>query len=912
MKTGRMRRLKSICVLLSLIVLVIGGGRSPTTVMAEDTKIVEAIGSGPCWSSSGSWNSWKSWFTGKGYTINGSGKTTLWWNKKDHEAWWLGVQDKNGNQKWALLFDGVQTTSGNYITRYNGWMPVREENDIVWYYLDSEGLTYTNTWLHTRCVDANYKSSDKHGYFYFDKNGRLQTGWFQDSNGRWYYSDGKDGSVNPGISEHGGLAWTVIKNPTSYEKDGLYSNGLYYLSGLNAVTNVYRMNTNGTYDYVGNTVNNIKVGDGDNQINPLKEKTINADTDYVNKQIYNSKGLFINTNAEGSCTQQQNLALKNDDYKQIKVNEFTYYIDRKKFTLTQNINSDTETTKTSSIYFEGTTTIENPFAKTGYTFATWDLQGNGSKLNDRTFVMGDEDAVLTAQWTPVNYSISYSLNGGSLSGQKTSYDIETANFTLPTPLKSGYTFTGWTGTGLSSATKSVTVSKGSTGNRSYTANWSTSDYTVSFNYNKPSTATGTMSGNRTTSKGVTYAAAYGTLPQPSIPGWTFNGWYTAASGGSKISATTTYTAAGNQTLYAHWTMNTYSISYNANGGSLSGQKTSYNVNTDSFTLPTPTKNGYTFTGWMGSNGTTAQKSVTITKGSTGNKSYAANWTPNVLTVKYHNDGGSSWNPKGAPIDVTNKDVLDIEVLEYDLIRNSYNLYNASHLTKKGYHSSGYWFVGSKSSSVRISDSKYFLKAQDLAQEAGVLDALQKGNVTIDLYPDMSPNTYTLTFDYGKKSVTTAKLKTITYDSVYGALPNPQCAGWTFKGWNTKADGTGDVVTEKTMCKDLGDVTVYAQWTYNPVNVKVPQVLTGDLKGNSQFRVKCDNFKAGNIKVAVPNSFPYKQTGKADVTATITAKSGNNTITPTNKVCVYNITTRNGLSAGYWSGSFNIGLTLTKE
>lgn len=149
-----------------------------------------------------------------------------------------------------------------------------------------------------------------------------------------------------------------------------------------------------------------------------------------------------------------------------------------------------------------------------------------------------------------------------------------------------------------------------------------------------------MSGNGTTSKGVTYAAAYGTLPQPSMPGWTFNGWYTAASGGSRISATTTYTAAGNQTLYAHWTLNTYSISYNANGGSLSGQKTSYNVNTDSFTLPTPTKNGYTFTGWTGSNGTTAQKSVTITKGSTGNRNYTANWTPTNYSICYTLNGGS--------------------------------------------------------------------------------------------------------------------------------------------------------------------------------------------------------------------------------------------------------------------------------
>ena len=111
----------------------------------------------------------------------------------------------------------------------------------------------------------------------------------------------------------------------------------------------------------------------------------------------------------------------------------------------------------------------------------------------------------------------------------------------------------------------------------------------------------------------------------------------------------------------------------------------------------------------------------------------------------------------------------------------------------------------------------------------------------------------------------------------------------------------------------GDVHIaHAQWSYNPVSVKVPQVLISDHTGKSQFRVKCDDFKAGSIKVTVPNSFPYKQTGKADVTATITSKSGNNIITPSNKVCVYDITTKNGLSAGCWSGSFNIGLTLTKE
>lgn len=113
-------------------------------------------------------------------------------------------------------------------------------------------------------------------------------------------------------------------------------------------------------------------------------------------------------------------------------------------------------------------------------------------------------------------------------------------------------------------------------------------------------------------------------------------------------------------------------------------------------------------------------------------------------------------------------------------------------------------------------------------------------------------------------------------------------------------------------RTTGNKTLTAHWSYNPVSVKVPQVLIANHAGSSQFRVKCDDLKAGNIKISVPNSFLYKQSGKANVTAAITAKSGNNTITPTNKVCVYNITTQNGLSAGCWSGSFNIGLTLTKK
>lgn len=189
----------------------------------------------------------------------------------------------------------------------------------------------------------------------------------------------------------------------------------------------------------------------------------------------------------------------------------------------------------------------------------------------------------------------------------------------------------------------------------------------------------------------------------------------------------------------------------------------------------------------------------------------------------------------------------------------------------------------------------------------------------------APTSYSIT--YNMNGGTNNSTNPSTYNVLYGvSLKAPTRAGYTFTGWydesGNKVTGinegynatfsSADDLYAKLAKRTTGNRTLTAHWSYNPVPVKVPQVLTGDHTGKSQFRVKCDDFKAGNIKITVPNSFPYKQAGKTDVTATITAKSGNNIITPTNRVCVYNIAVKSGLSAGCWQGSFNIGLTLTKE
>ena len=121
-------------------------------------------------------------------------------------------------------------------------------------------------------------------------------------------------------------------------------------------------------------------------------------------------------------------------------------------------------------------------------------------------------------------------------------------------------------------------------------------------------------------------------------GYKFSGWYL---NGSLKSVNATYSGvmpASNTTLEARFEPINYTISYVDDGGTVDvGMKTtSYNINTNTFTLPTMKKAGYSFTGWTGSNGSTPQRTVSINKGSTGDKSFVANYSEVSLTLSQTN------------------------------------------------------------------------------------------------------------------------------------------------------------------------------------------------------------------------------------------------------------------------------------
>ena len=177
-------------------------------------------------------------------------------------------------------------------------------------------------------------------------------------------------------------------------------------------------------------------------------------------------------------------------------------------------------------------------------------------------------------------------------------------------------------------------------------------FTVTANANSgtiPTTTGWTVaSGGATATKQVTYDSTYGTLPTPTRTGYTFNGWFTAQTGGSQIKTDTKVTITANQTIYARWTANKYHVTYSPNGGTGNnyvvevtyGQPFVCLDNTDSHIGFT--KKGHSFSHWIGNDGSNWNGWV----GKPWTWAYAydvimnAQWSPNTYTVKYDANGGS--------------------------------------------------------------------------------------------------------------------------------------------------------------------------------------------------------------------------------------------------------------------------------
>ena len=870
MKTSRMRRFKSICVLLSLIVLVIGGGRSPTTVYADTVEHTHI---------------WATKYDDKNHweycTVCGEKRNITAHVFTDH--WYLGYESCS-HQNYSL-----RTCSCGYSYTYHK----PHQNGEYWNYSIPRGWHWKNckicgTWTASgQCVDVNNKrltcknpgtcavcgitrTSDYH----FLVNGKCR------DCGKTFFTYTKPKVTYN--SDYSGCVVTFSITPVDSQASltgeyGDFTSGVYK-SGTTSIKRLQDGTIEYTRTYAFNPLINSKVSStvGNNEtmvkINGYRTWTESFGISWTvwrdhQAPVQNDVIQKDQASANGWATIKQ-LTLSGTE----NLSDIVY------LTISDKVTGEKYVTDAAVPVTDG---------KYSYT-CTPSIEGD---INGRTYVVTAKDRI----------------------GNTSTKEFVTSKTDGSAPqLKNGtsLTYTDWT---------------------------TSKDISLSF-FDFGSGGVKASLDNQTDYKPLTKSGEY----------YIWNHSFGNQVGTSEH---TIYVkdALGNATSYkltvGNTDSNVYSISYNLNGGVMNGQKTSYTV-ADSFTLPTPTKTGYTFTGWTGSNGTTPQKTVTVTKGNADNKSYTANWSVNNYYVTFNGNGGSL-NVMDGTIAKNNNGTATAKV-QYD-----FNYYYSLGIlaTKPGYTLKG--FYDAPSGGVQVFRVDGTTRCLSVTSKYYNENNIWKYTGNVTFYAQWEPVHYTIKYDANGGTGAMADTSVI-YDS--GTIVRKNIfirEGYTFSYWYMSRTNNGKIEwfygksnassiemsyinadswyeegknppgTEKYKLTDghtfhcsntINDciITAHAHWSYNPVSVKVPQVLTGDHAGTSQFRVKCDGLKAGNIKVTVPNSFSYKQAGKADVTAVITSKSGNNIITPSNKVCVYNITTKNGLTAGCWQGSFNIGLMLTKE
>ena len=474
-----------------------------------------------------------------------------------------------------------------------------------------------------------------------------------------------------------------------------------------------------------------------------------------------------------------------------------------------------------------TITLPSP-TKSGYTFNGWytaasggtRVGGAGGSYTPTTSVN------LYAQWSANSYTISYNANGGS-------------------GAPSNQTKTHGTALTLSSTRPTKSNTSSNTG------------YTVSFNYNGGSGSTTSLKaadetaytftgwntkadgsgtsyssgGSYTANSSATLYAQWDsyiidgpvTLPTPNTASFgTFKGWYTAASGGTKVgNAGASYTPSSSTTLYAQWNYNTYTISYNANGGTgaPSNQTKTHDTNlTLSSTTPTRENaysSGYTTTfDYNGSAGT--DNSLTVMN----RHSYSFSlWNTNA-------DGsGTDYTP--GETYTTNSDLTLYAQYNTTITPGSLTLPSPDPLVGKIFDG---WYTALLGGTRVGGENDLYTPTASLTLYAIWKDETSDSTITYNANGG-SPTPSTQIKPYGE-SITLSSVvptKVTTIDATYNLFYNNNMPGssdeahpdiaqkvtsYSFSHWNTALDDSGSSYNPEDTYSDERSVTLYAQ--YNSV------------------------------------------------------------------------------------------------
>jgi len=292
-----------------------------------------------------------------------------------------------------------------------------------------------------------------------------------------------------------------------------------------------------------------------------------------------------------------------------------------------------------------TITLNNP-EKYGYEFVGWKGTNiDGTKTNV-TWTLNKGDKEFTAVWKAKEGTLTYQYNDGKTANKSINFNYE-SDITVENPTRDYYKFDAWY---IKWGSSELKVEGGTKmphlwGDIVLSAKWNPIYYKVTYvlNYN-----------NIVDTQKDAYSVVYDNyklITPDARTGYRFMGWYDNKElSGTPVEYIPTG-SHGDKTFYARWVQE-YTITYNCNGGSLSGSyKTKY-VKGESFNLPTPTNGSYLFDGWYDSNGNKVEK---ITSSMSGNITLNARWAIQITMCSSRFSSGSS---SGQKYNVTDKKIMN--------------------------------------------------------------------------------------------------------------------------------------------------------------------------------------------------------------------------------------------------------------
>ena len=365
-----------------------------------------------------------------------------------------------------------------------------------------------------------------------------------------------------------------------------------------------------------------------------------------------------------------------------------------------------------------------------------------------------------------------------------------------------------------------------------------------------------------TSKIVYTNSTYGVLPTPSRKGYSFLGWYTAKSGGVKVLASTNTGSTGNRTLYARWALTKYKINYNLNGGTNNKKNPATYTMNNKVSFKNPSKKGYIFKGWY-KDKKFKSKFTTIKKGTTGNKTVYAKWTPIKYKISYNKNGGTGSMSASTRLKYDKK---------YTLKTNKFK--------KKGYSFAGW-------------NTKKNGKGKAFGNKAKVKNLTAKNGANVTLYAQWKKINYKITYKLNGGTNNKNNPATYTVTSTV-TLKKPSRKLYTFVGWYSDSKYKKKIT--KITKGSVGNKTLYAKWKKNHYdcqgsfvkNVPRKNVTLGyndhvnwTWSTGGEYNDKCkQTYHSSNTNVAVVSSGGYIETkskGNAYITNCLVDKKTNTEI-----------------------------------